>query len=198
MIDKLILVLLAVGIGFFLFYNYGVDEGYLPEPSEENSFLHELREEDFKSFLVEDHIFNLTNDLRIQKGLKPYERSKELDLLARKHSVDMQVNGYFDHINLKGEDPTERAENSKIKAWVDRGEYLTGIGENIGIVPWHSDVIGCGNTMKNKLISECHVNSWIESQGHYENLIDSEYSELGVGVAYDSFSGDVYATQNFR
>ena len=71
---------------------------------------------------------------------------------------------FYSHIDHENLDPTERAEKLGIKAWVDKGSYKSGISENIGMVPWHSDVIGCGDTTKNEKNAECHVKSWMESK----------------------------------
>ena len=36
---------------------------------------------------------------------------------------------------------------------------------------------------------------WLDSQGHYENIINPSYTQMGVGVAYDE--GILYLTQFF-
>ena len=40
------------------------------------------------------------------------------------------------------------------------------------------------------------VKAWMNSQGHRENILNSKYTEIGVGVAKDS-KGTLYWTQMF-
>ena len=57
---------------------------------------------------LEKRIHELVNEERRKYGLTPLNWDSKLAMIARKHSQDMAVNKYFDHINLRGEDPTER------------------------------------------------------------------------------------------
>ena len=72
--------------------------------------------------------------------------------------------------------------------------YVIGIAENIGSMPTGS-VLGFGYVSSDsESIAKAHVQSWMTSQGHRENIL-GDYEVLGVGVAYD---GVYYvATQNF-
>ena len=95
---------------------------------------------------------------------------------AKSHSEDMIKNNYFEHNNVN-------------------------LGENIGEVPitwipFFITVEGCFITLTNNQIASCHVDGWVNSPGHYSNMISSSYSEIGVGVDCNFF--ECKATQNFR
>ena len=40
------------------------------------------------------------------------------------------------------------------------------------------------------------VNSWMNSQGHRENILSTKFTDIGIGVAKDS-NGTLYWTQMF-
>lgn len=189
----LIFIIFVVVIG----YNGAVDLGYLNEPNENNSF-YDLRVEKFNETLLEEHIFNETNNLRVEHDLKPLMRSEELFFLAQYHSDNMIKYKFYDHTDFQGYGPDERAQLFNINIEIDKGDFIQiGIGENIGIIPWHSNVEGCGDTTKNIYNANCMFKGWVLSQGHYKNLI-GDYEEIGIGVSYDIEKDEVYYTQNFR
>jgi uncharacterized protein YkwD len=70
-----------------------------------------------------------------------------------------------------------------------------GIGENISQIPTGS-VVGCGSVRTDEDIANCAVQGWKESPGHYANMINTQYSEIGVGVGESG--GTFYLTQDFR
>lgn len=110
----------------------------------------------------------------------------------------MATNGFFDHTNLKGEDPTDRAIRNQyiVEKYIGEGYYSVGIGENLGSMPT-GNVEGMGYIYSDAdIIGKAHVDSWMDSSGHRENILNPEYDVIGVGVAYD---GVYYvATQNFK
>jgi len=146
---------------------------------------------------IEQLIFQYTNEERRAKGENPLKWDDELASIARAHSEDMAENDYFSHTNLKGDGPTERAEKAgyPIRKDLSGGYYAVGIGENINEMPT-GNVVGIGyvsNTPDD--IAKTSVESWMESLGHRQNILDSEYTNIGVGVAYD---GHYYiCTQDF-
>jgi len=146
---------------------------------------------------IEKLIFIYTNDQRKKYGLNELTWDDNLADIAREHSLDMATNNFFDHTNLKGEDPTDRAIRHQypIKKRLDRRTYSVGIAENIGSMPT-GNVEGIGYVYSDEDIGNALVNSWMASPGHRENILNSEYDVIGVGVAFD---GQYYvATQNFQ
>ena len=96
---------------------------------------------------------------------------------------------YFDHDTPEGLDSTARGKAAGYDCRKDYGSYYTyGLGENIHYTS------GMGGTTKD--VARYTVLEWMQSPGHRDNIMDSAYDKIGVGVAIDG--GDtVYATQNF-
>jgi len=147
---------------------------------------------------IEKLIFDKTNAERRTHGLHELTWDPNLANVAREHSLDMAQNHFFSHVNLKGEDPTDRARRHclNVEKSIGGGLYVVGIGENIGKMPT-GNVVGIGYISDNPdSIATAQVQSWMGSSGHRANILDPQYDRIGVGVAYD---GMYYiSTQNFQ
>jgi uncharacterized protein YkwD len=146
---------------------------------------------------VEQAVLRLTNDERIRNGLAPLAWDEHLAEVARDHSTDMAVHHFFSHTNLQGEGTTERAERHgyPVRKDLGGGWYSEGIGENLNMMPT-GNVVGIGYVANDaESIARAQVDAWMESPGHRSNILNSEYSRIGVGVAYDGLY--YYSTQNF-
>lgn len=147
---------------------------------------------------IEQAILKYTNQERKNNGVPELKWDGKLAEVARSHSLDMVQNDFFSHTNQKGEDPTARALRIgyNVHKELGGGWFSDGIAENIGKMPIGS-VQGVGYVSSDAdSIAKAQVNSWMDSQGHRQNILDSKYSNLGVGVAYD---GQYYvSTQNFK
>lgn len=137
---------------------------------------------------ITQKILAKTNAIRSEQGLSQLVQNDEMDELAEIHSVNMVTFDFFDHVDHQQKTPSDRADDLNF-SW-------SSIAENIGYVPWFENVAGCGDTRSAEAISECVVEGWRNSPGHYANMI-GDFSELGVGVAFtqDSLA---YFTQVFR
>ena len=118
-------------------------------------------------------VLNLVNKERKANGLKPLTLNKELSNVANINSRDMIEKGYFDHTSPTYGSPFDMMKKFNIS-------YNTA-GENIA--------------MGQKTPSEV-MNSWMNSSGHRANILNSTYTELGVGIQKDS-NGTIYWTQMF-
>ncbi|WP_170311503.1 stalk domain-containing protein [Vallitalea okinawensis] len=121
----------------------------------------------------EKDIFDLTNVERVNRGLEPLIWKEDVATVARLHSQDMSDNIYFSHRNLQGEAPWERATDAGIK--------YSYYGENIAM------------GYKNAIYV---VSGWMNSSGHRNNMLNENYSGLGVGVWFTE-NNVPYYTQNF-
>ena len=103
---------------------------------------------------------------------------------AREHSQDMITNHYFAHSDLAGRDPTVRGAAIGYAGGV--GENIDGAGASVGddIVEAHFDLMVDFNN-----IDTAHP------LGHRLNILNSNYSEIGVGVAGSRVGGMI--TQEF-
>ena len=114
------------------------------------------------------------NALRASLGAAAVRLCAPLNAAATKHSADMASRGYFDHTGLDGRDPSDRATAEG---------YGSGVGENIAAgYDSVADVMA----------------GWIDSPGHYANLINADYRVVGFGrVSVPDSPYGVYWTQNF-
>jgi uncharacterized protein YkwD len=97
-----------------------------------------------------------------------------LTCAARVHSKDMADNNYFSHTNLQGNGPGWRLD----QAGYDGG----GWGENIAA--------GYGDPAS-------VVQGWLDSDGHCRNLLNGNFTTIGVGYASGNGQYGDYWTQNF-
>jgi len=110
-------------------------------------------------------IFSLTNQTREGVGEIPLVLDPDLNLVAQAHARDMAARNFFDHTNPDGLSPFDRLSAAGI-------EYRSA-GENIA---WYPS-------------AESAVQGWINSSGHYENLIRSSFGHIGIGVYKENPDG---------
>lgn len=106
-----------------------------------------------------DRILELVNSERSSRGLNPLTRNSKLDTAATVHADDMSANGFFSHTGSDGSSVSERAAAA--------GYAWTGIAENIG---------------QGDLTPQAMMNLWMNSDGHRTNILNTTYTELGVGI----------------
>ena len=113
----------------------------------------------------------------------------------------------MEHTNLQGEDPTARAirHGYSVHKEIGGGWYFEGIGENIAEMPTGRVMLTCPSEdayVSNSAfgIANAMVDAWMnhdtcQADGHRKNILNTQYSHVGIGVAYD---GTYYiATQDF-
>jgi uncharacterized protein YkwD len=152
---------------------------------------------DHQTYEIELIIFEEINKIRLESGLEPLSWDPMLSKLAREHSLDMARYGYFNHTDLFGLDPTQRAEELGIntKVIVNGKSYDT-VGENIGFMP-RGIVKDVGVLLTTKDIASGMVFEWMLSEPHKDNILNTEYLSTGIGVAYNG-DNSYYLTQNFQ
>ena len=121
--------------------------------------------------------FDLINQKREEKGLKPLEWSNQLLGVARLHSKNMSDLDFFSHKGLDGKYVSDRADEFKIGKW-------DSIGENIAFNRGFSDPVSKAVTL------------WFASPTHFANLMNPEWKEAAVGIAIKE-DGSYYFTQVF-
>lgn len=121
---------------------------------------------------AEQQAVQLMNADRRANGLADLKLSSALTAVARSHSQDMVTRSFFSHTNPDGKTVTDR-----LKA---AGISYTAAGENIA---------------ENTSV-EAAETAFMNSSGHRANILNSNYTTVGIGVAYDS-QGKVYVTQDF-
>ncbi|WP_461204525.1 CAP domain-containing protein [Clostridium sp. DL1XJH146] len=124
-----------------------------------------------KSF--EDEVARLVNIERSKQGLPSLKLNWQLSRVARYKSQDMINKNYFSHTSPTFGDP--------FKMIKDFGINYRTAGENIAY----------GQNSAQEV-----MNGWMNSQGHRSNILNSNFSQIGVGLSIDQ-SGRKYWTQMF-
>ncbi len=130
---------------------------------------------------VEKGIFKLTNEVRRKNGLPVLTREKGLCEIARRHCDDMLLRQFFSHVNPDGKSPQERI----IAGYPFP---LQAMGENI----YGADG---SEPLETELLARIMVDSWMSSPGHRQNILNPEFTDMGVGVA--ALGKQIRATQVF-
>jgi len=130
---------------------------------------------------LEREIFHCTNEVRQRNGVRPLTWENCLRDVARSHSADMLVKNYFSHNSPGGRSPHER-----IMAGCRFPISMT--GENI----WMSSGYQSRDT---RTLARIIVDNWMSSPGHRKNLLNPEYTDIGIGVA--ASGTEIRVTQNF-
>lgn len=122
-------------------------------------------------------IFRLTNDERARVGLAPLLWSPRLAAMAEAKNVDMITRQYFAHVSPNGKDIGDLADTY--------GYLYRRVGENLALGDFAS--------------SSHVVTGWMRSPGHRENILEPEFTELGVSVMRGAWEGREvwWATQEF-
>lgn len=121
---------------------------------------------------AERQLFDLVNREREEAGLPPLEWCASCAQVARFHSRDMYVQGYFSHVDIDGVDPFERLQRARIG--------YASAGENLAIAP----------------TAEEALQGLMASSEHRENVLRDTFDQVGIGV-YEGPYG-LMCTQVFR
>ena len=111
--------------------------------------------------------FSLHNEIRRDRGLRPFCVHPRLQKAARSHSRDMIERDYFAHDTKGG-----RTFEARLKAfgYDPKGYRYYEIGENIA---YGSGPYGEPDTI---------VDAWMRSDGHRHNILNGRFREIGVGT----------------
>ena len=114
-------------------------------------------------------VLNKVNELRSSLGLKPVTRYQELDAVAQDWSEHQASADIMDHRpDFTSAYPAGWTTGSENVAWRTPG------GDTGALI----------------------FDQWLNSPGHYKNMVDPNVNSIGIGFAQTS-SGKWYATQNF-
>ena len=136
---------------------------------------------------LEQKVHEGINAARFRNGSSPLKWVDELGEIARAHSDDMTERDYYGHVSPEGLDPTDRARRA---GYACRKGTTYGIAENITAVLVVKDL--------DRMANEA-VESWLNSPGHFANLLDKGYDRTGIGASFGLWEGwrAVYLTQVF-
>jgi uncharacterized protein YkwD len=148
-------------------------------------------------------IHDYVNEHRIDHNIAIMTYDEDLESIALGHSEDMAANNFFEYVNLRGEDPSRRAENARYDCYKEPpgGYYTEGIAENIAQNNVYESVTFINGIPFYDWKTEDQLaydifDQWRTSPGHNENMLEPTYDREGLGIFFDK-DGEVYATQNF-
>ena len=126
---------------------------------------------------AEQAAFEMLNQRRAERGLKPLAWSDKVAAVARMHSQNMAEFDFFSHRGIDGKLVSDRADTVGLGTW-------DAIGENIAFERGYDDPIAKA------------IDLWLNSPAHYNNLMDPDWKESAVGIAVAP-NGAYYFTQVF-
>ncbi|QUI25663.1 hypothetical protein HZI73_10030 [Vallitalea pronyensis] len=120
----------------------------------------------------EQQMINLVNQSRKQNGLPALQADNELSEIARIKSKDMIDKNYFSHNSPTYGSPFDMLKNFGV-SYIKAGENIAG----------------------NQTVDKAHE-ALMNSPGHRQNILSSEYTHIGVGIQKGGQYGNMF-TQIF-
>lgn len=126
---------------------------------------------------LEKKIFSLTNRERSDNNLSKLKKDKRLKIAGRIHSKDMLEKSYFSHISpdKDGKTPAMRIYNS--------GIAQLKLSENIARNTGTAVPVLLNNDVDS--LARIIMKGWMNSDEHRENILDTEYTHMGIGALYE-------------
>ncbi|KMJ59520.1 hypothetical protein AB685_01180 [Bacillus sp. LL01] len=130
------------------------------QPSEEPADDNQQQTEESTEGISETEmkVIELTNAERRKNGLSDLKADASLSNVARDKSKDMQTNNYFSH--------TSPTHGSPFDMMRDYGISYNTAGENIAMGQRSPEEV---------------VQAWMNSEGHRKNILNGEFTHIGVG-----------------
>lgn len=120
---------------------------------------------------AEAEVLRLVNVERAKVGCSPVAANSALADLAAAFSKAMDVEGFFDHTDPSGATPWDRAAQAGITS------------------------LGGENIARGQADPAAVMEAWMNSPGHKANILNCDFTTLGVGVQFGS--GGPWWTQDF-
>ncbi|WP_320779945.1 CAP domain-containing protein [Streptomyces sp. CRN 30] len=120
---------------------------------------------------AEAEVLRLVNVERAKVGCTPVAADSALSGLAESFSEAMAAEDFFDHTDPSGRTPWDRAEAAGISG------------------------LGGENIARGQADAAAVMDAWMNSEGHRANILNCDFTSLGVGVHFGS--GGPWWTQDF-
>lgn len=128
--------------------------------------------------LIERKILELVNELRDEESLEPVQVNDMLKAGAIVRAQETEET--FTHTRPNGTEPFTVLNEGEITY-----NYQI-VGENLAMAT---------HFLEDTEMAQFLFDGWVESEGHYETMVNPYFEEIGVGVHFD---GEIiYATQLF-
>ena len=149
------------------------NDNVVEKPSDDNNTSNDNQTTTGSFLSFQKEVTRLVNVERSKRGLSELSFNTQLSNVATIKSQDMINKNYFDHTSPTYGSPFDMMKQFNIS-------YRTA-GENIA--------------MGQRTPAEV-VNSWMNSSGHRANILNANFTDIGIGVAKSS-NGTLYWTQMF-
>lgn len=126
--------------------------------------------------IVSNTIFDETNINRVEENLTPLTTSQILNEAAQLKADDMASKEYFAHTSPEGLTPWH---------WFEKAGYsFYYAGENLAV---------------NFIDSKDVVDAWMNSPGHRANIVNYNFTEIGIGISKGQYKGSeaIFVVQMF-
>jgi uncharacterized protein YkwD len=110
-------------------------------------------------------VINLVNTERTTAGCAPLASNDQLTVAAQSHSEDMALNNFFSHTSPN---PSQATLDMRIAS----------VGYNASL---NAENIAAGNSTSTSV-----MNGWMSSGGHRDNILNCNYTDIGVGYYYEA------------
>jgi hypothetical protein len=121
---------------------------------------------DLAAAVLPGAVVALTNEERGEEGLGSLKANALLTKAAQLKADDMASKSYYAHVSPDGTIPP---------AWLNKVGYkYQMMGENLVI---------------DRTSSEQVVSAWMGSEAHRENILNPQFTEIGIGIAYGRYKG---------
>jgi len=125
-----------------------------------------FKETNFLASVLPGVLATLANEDRAEAGVPTLVEDAHLARAAQMKAEDMAAKGYFSHVDPEGRSPWY---------WFDKAGYeYAYAGENLAV-----------NFTDSKDVQE----AWMNSPTHHANIVKTEYSRIGIGVAQGEYKG---------
>jgi hypothetical protein len=116
--------------------------------------------------LTQENILLQVNPVRQEEGILELRVNKKLERAAKLKAEDMINRGYFSHMDPDGQKPW---------VWLERENYdYAAAGENLAIDFYEPKDV---------------VFAWLNSPTHAKNILNSYFTDIGIGVAKGKING---------
>ena len=149
------------------------NDDVVEKPSDDNNTSNDSQVTTGSFLSFQKEVVRLVNVERSKRGLSELSFNTELSNVATLKSQDMINKNYFDHTSPTYGSPFDMMKQFNIS-------YRT----------------AGGNIAKGQRTPAEVVNSWMNSSGHRANILNANFTDIGIGVAKSS-NGTLYWTQMF-
>jgi len=139
--------------------------------SDESIALHFKVENGTVDERAEVQMFKLLNTERARSGLQLLASDDDLRAVGRAHAKDMLMRGYFSHYTPEGLSPFDRMDKAGLK--------YSFAGENLAFAP----------------STEFAMTGLMNSPEHRENILNPNYTKIGIGVIDAGIYGKMYSQE---